>query len=277
MEAEVTGAGPAVVLLHGQPGTGADWAVVAPRLAAAFEVIVADRPGWGRTAGPAGGFATNAVAVIDLLDRLDRPRAVLVGHSWAGGVALAVAQAWPERTAGLVLLASVTPGQAAGRIDRLLGAPGIGDLAVPVAFGLFGRLFGSRPARRILDRSAPSGPRAALAALMDGRAEDAGAGGTKRGSHRRVGGAFTVEQRAYLDELDALADGLDAITTPTEVVTGDGDRVVSPQAARRLASTIPTAVFREVPRAGHLLPLEHPEVVEAAVHAVARRAGLLPP
>jgi pimeloyl-ACP methyl ester carboxylesterase len=264
------GEGPAVVLLHGQPGTAADWTAVAPRLAPDFTVVAVDRPGWGRTGGPAGGFATNAAAVLDLLDRLGHRRAVVVGHSWGGGVALALAQAAPERTAGLVLVASVAPGQPAGRLDRLLGAPTVGDVAVPVAFGVAGRLLSSDAAQRLLGRtSIPGDARTALAALVGARRE-----GLRRGSHLRSGWAFTVEQRAYLGELDALGRGLATLAVPTEVVTGDCDHVVGPDAARQLADAVPYASLRVVPGAGHLLPLEHPGSIDAAVRAVAGRAGL---
>jgi pimeloyl-ACP methyl ester carboxylesterase len=268
--ADRRGHGPVVVLLHGQPGTAADWTAVVPRLAPDFTVLAVDRPGWGRTGGPAGGFATNAAAVLDLLDRLGQRRAVVVGHSWAGGVALALAQAAPERTAGLVLVASVAPDQPAGRLDRLLAAPTVGDVAVPVAFGVAGRLLSSDAAQRLLGRSSIAGDaRTALAALVGARRE-----GLHRGSHLRSGWAFTVEQRAYLGELDALGRRLASLAVPTEVVTGDSDRVVGPDAARHLAGTVPQASLRVVAGAGHLLPLEHPDAIEAAVRAVAARAGL---
>ncbi|MST32634.1 alpha/beta fold hydrolase, partial [Acidimicrobiaceae bacterium USS-CC1] len=63
------GEGPVVVLLHGQPGTSADWSAVVPLLADRFRVLAPDRPGYGRTAGPAAGFAGNAEAVLAHLDR----------------------------------------------------------------------------------------------------------------------------------------------------------------------------------------------------------------
>jgi pimeloyl-ACP methyl ester carboxylesterase len=268
--ADRRGSGPPVVLLHGQPGTAADWTGVVPRLEADFTVVAVDRPGWGRTGGPAGGFATNAAAVLDLLDRLGLRRAVVVGHSWAGGVALALALAAPERTAGLVLVASVAPGQPTGRLDRLLGAPTVGDVAVPVAFGVAGRLLGSGTAQRLLGRSPiPGDARVALAALLGASKE-----GLRRGAHLRSGRAFTVEQRAYLGELDVLGRGLATLAVPTEVLTGDSDHVVGPGAARHLADAVPAATLRVVAGAGHLLPLEHPEAVEAAVRAVAERSGL---
>jgi pimeloyl-ACP methyl ester carboxylesterase len=297
----VSGTGPPVVLLHGQPGSGIDWALVSRRLATDFEVVTPDRPGWGRTGGAAGGFALNARAVIELLDRLGHQRVIVVGHSWGGGVALALAVDHPQRVAGVVLVASVAPGAPASVADRALGAPGVGDYVVPVAFGLAGRLLAFALGRRLFGRAAPGlsamallaaigdrdvlAPDGGLAPHHDVLAPDALASGRAgsdderhaqpRGVHRAAGRAFTVEQRAYLSELDTFAAGLAAITVPVEVVTGDSDHVVAPRLARDLATAIPTAVLHEVTGAGHLLLLDHPDEVEAAVRAASRRARSL--
>jgi pimeloyl-ACP methyl ester carboxylesterase len=73
------------VLLHGQPGSPADWLPVADRLPDRFHAIVTDRPGYGASQRAAGGFAANARAVLDELDSRGIDRAVLVGHSYGGG------------------------------------------------------------------------------------------------------------------------------------------------------------------------------------------------
>ncbi len=77
-----------LVLLHGQPGSPADWQQVAGRLPAQLRAVAADRPGYGSSQLPAGGFAANARAVLDDLDSRGIRRAVLMGHSYGGGVAL---------------------------------------------------------------------------------------------------------------------------------------------------------------------------------------------
>ena len=59
---------PWVVLLHGQPGSGADWEQVADRLPAGLGVVTPDRPGYGASPRAAGGFAAGARAVVAELD-----------------------------------------------------------------------------------------------------------------------------------------------------------------------------------------------------------------
>ena len=49
-----------LVLLHGQPGSPADWQLVAGRLPAPLHAVAADRPGYGSSRLPAGGLAVNA-------------------------------------------------------------------------------------------------------------------------------------------------------------------------------------------------------------------------
>ena len=69
------------------------------------------------------------------LDARGIERAVLVGHSYGGGVALSVAALAPERVEALVLLASVGPGCLTGW-DRLLAAPVAGEVCALAAWWL---------------------------------------------------------------------------------------------------------------------------------------------
>ena len=112
-----------VVLLHGQPGSAADWQQVVSRLPDGVGVVAQDRPGYGASPRSAGGFTAGARAVLADLDARGIDRAVLVGHSYGGGVALATAQLAPERVEALILLAGVGPGCLTWA-DRVLAGPG---------------------------------------------------------------------------------------------------------------------------------------------------------
>jgi len=259
--AEVSGEGPPVVLLHGQPGTGADWQWVVPRLEREFTVIVPDRPGYGRTGGTATGFGGNARALARLLDRLDRADAILVAHSWAGGAALAAAQQIPERVSGLVLVASVGPGERMAWDDRLLAAPVLGELIAGLALAGVGLLVGSKRVQGLANRRRDGRVRDALSAL---------APITNGGS--RVRQSFVIEQRAMLTELDALRPGLAAISSPTTILNGRADHLVPPEVGETLQRSIPDATRRLLAGAGHLLPHDRPDAVVEAVREVASRS-----
>lgn len=262
MEATVNrGGSTAVVLLHGQPGTSGDWQWVVPLLEDRYTVVIPDRPGYGRTGGPATGFAGNALATVELLDRLGLDRAVLVGHSWAGGIALAAAASHPERVAGLVLVSSVGPGERLGWDDRILAAPVVGEAIAATTIGGLGLVLGRRRVQSVASRHLQGPARDALDALS-----------RLTGGGSRVWRSFVTEQRALLAELDGLGGVLAAIRAPTLVLHGRSDRVVPATVADHLAAAIPGARLRLVPEVGHLLPHDRPDEVAAGVDVVAQTA-----
>ncbi len=124
-----------LVLLHGQPGTGADWQHVIAMLPEHISAVALDRPGHGSSRQAGGGLDVNAAAVIEELDARGIDRAVLVGHSYGGGVALSVAARAPDRVEAVVLLASVGPDCLNGA-DRLLAAPVAGAVCALFAWQL---------------------------------------------------------------------------------------------------------------------------------------------
>lgn len=253
---------PAVTLLHGQPGSAVDWHAVGPLLYEAFDVVTPDRPGYGRTGGRAVGFAANAAAVVDLLDELGIERSVVVGHSWGGGVALAMAQHHARRVSGLVLVSSVGPGEYFGWADRLLAAPVLGESVAAATIGAAGRVLGNQRVQSWSERYLPQPAREAVGVLT-------AMTGARTGT--TAWRSFVVEQRALLDELESLGPGLATIDAPTAVVHGSADHVVPPAVARNLAASIPGATRITVTGAGHMLPHDHAPDVAAAVRRVAQR------
>jgi 3-oxoadipate enol-lactonase len=95
---------PAMVLLHGLGEQAAGWEPVAPRLAETFRVLALDLRGHGASDRP-GVYSYELMRddVIGVLDALELPEVVLVGHSMGGVVAYLVAAARPERIARLVV------------------------------------------------------------------------------------------------------------------------------------------------------------------------------
>jgi pimeloyl-ACP methyl ester carboxylesterase len=89
--------------------------------------------------------------------------------------------------------------------------------------------------------------------------------------------ANEVGAQACVSQLDAVMarpdsrPGLIAITCPTAVVHGMGDRAITPENAAETAEAIPGAVLTLVDRAGHMLPQEQPAAVHAAFTALLDR------
>ena len=187
-----------LVLLHGQPGSAADWRQLAGRLPARLHAIAADRPGYGSSRLPASGFAANAQVVLDDLDSRGIQRAVLVGHSYGGGVALSAASLAPHRVEAVVLLASVGPG-CVNRWDRLLAAPGAGPLCALAAWRLTPWIARARLARIERRRGRTLQP--------DEHVNWQVWGHVSRG-HGPLWRTFLAEQRALLRELGELEQAI---------------------------------------------------------------------
>src|SRR5262249_58356923 len=109
-----------------------DWKQVTERLPRGLGVLAPDRPGYGASRRPAGGFPAGARAVLADMDARGIDQALLVGHSYGGGGALAAARPAPEPVAGPVPLARGGPGCRA-RGARPLAAPRSRELSARVA------------------------------------------------------------------------------------------------------------------------------------------------
>jgi pimeloyl-ACP methyl ester carboxylesterase len=255
LAARVDGSGPAVLMLHGQPGTGADWDGVGAALSDGFTTVVPDRPGYGRTGGRATGFEGNARAALALLDELGIERATVAGHSWGAGVALALAELAPTRVGALVLVCPVTPLDRLGPIDRFLAHPRAGPAA---AFATM------RTVGLALELS---WLRTRIARLLPGYGDRGGevARDWVRGPTWR---SFHTEQRALFDELPALRDRLEPGIVPATVVIGDHDHVTDPETGRALARELGGRVV-EIEGGGHLLPMRDPGRVAEAIRQTA--------
>src|SRR3954453_7169268 len=117
-----SGVGAPVVLLHGSgPGVSAysNWSGVMPELAQQFRVLAPDIAGYGLTEFKDDGqyYMRRWVArLVGFLDAVGVDRAVLVGNSLGGALAIAPAAFAPDRVAGLLL-----PGAPAGEFPLTEG------------------------------------------------------------------------------------------------------------------------------------------------------------
>ena len=147
------GEGPDIVLLHGFPDTPYSWSELEAALLAAGwrvtvawlrgyhpETIVADRPYDPETIGRDG---------LALLDAIQAPRAVLVGHDWGALIAYVAATLEPERVRAIVTmgiphpsLLSRTPASLwAGRHFLGLKLPGAASRCRRNDFAYLGELY----------------------------------------------------------------------------------------------------------------------------------------
>ena len=93
---------PLVVVIHGSMDRSAGMLKLSRRLDADFRVLRYDRRGYGRSFPHPGPFTMDA-QVEDLVGLLAGRKAVLIGHSYGGNVALATADHHPDLVAGVAV------------------------------------------------------------------------------------------------------------------------------------------------------------------------------
>jgi pimeloyl-ACP methyl ester carboxylesterase len=142
---------PAVLCLHGIPGSVRDFRYLAPQLTDRLRVVRVDLPGFGGSAAVPSAIddlSERARRMIALADHLDLDRFAVLGHSMGGASAIATAADHQRRVRLLVLVASVAlslhrglgmPPWAFGLAARGLAAPLLGPLLVRWARALYRR------------------------------------------------------------------------------------------------------------------------------------------
>jgi pimeloyl-ACP methyl ester carboxylesterase len=137
---EETGVGDPILLLHGFGGNSYTWHWLAPRLARTHHVISVDLKGFGRSDKPfdaAYGVLDQAHLLATLIRRKGLRKLSIVGHSFGGGVALALTanlnQTQPELVQRLVLIDSIAYPQPLPLFLELLRTPVLAEVGVYTA------------------------------------------------------------------------------------------------------------------------------------------------
>jgi pimeloyl-ACP methyl ester carboxylesterase len=233
------GSGTPVVLLHANTGSSRVWEYQIPAFTAAgYRVIAFDRRGWGRTeVEPGTQPGTAADDLRALLDSLRIQRIHLVGTAGGGFVALDFATSYPERLRSLVVANSIGGVQDADfvELNRRLRPPEFGALPPEIReVGPSYRAANPEGTKRWVELeklSRPPGPVAPAQPLRN--------------------------QLTF-----AL---LEAIHTPTLLLTGDSDLFAPPPMVRMFAAHMQGAEVVIVPEAGHSTYWEQPDVFNRVV------------
>jgi len=111
IHARVGGAGPPLLLLHGNPLTHVSWHKIAPRLAEKFTVVATDLRGYGDSSKPPGGersvgysFRAMATDQVEVMRQLQFTRWRVAGHDRGGRVAHRMALDFPQSVEKIAFL-----------------------------------------------------------------------------------------------------------------------------------------------------------------------------
>ncbi|CAN5779149.1 2-succinyl-6-hydroxy-2,4-cyclohexadiene-1-carboxylate synthase [soil metagenome] len=236
-------AGPTVVLVHGFTQTVASWDPVAQSLSADHAVVVVDLPGHGGSGRRAPDLATTAGLVGQT-----GGRAVYVGYSLGGRVALRLALDRPELVAGLVLLGATAGIDDAEERERRRRADH--DLADRIE---------REGVAAFLDHWLAQPLFAALQPTDADRASRLGNSPAGLASSLRLAGTATMDPPWWAD--------LHRITAPALILAGEHDERFA-ALGQRLAGGIGTSArYATIADSGHAGHLEHPEVFAQVVRA----------
>ena len=238
MEVESLGTGKPILLLHGLGLNHSIWQNIAGLYKEQAQFILPDLRGHGGSElGDANGTIEQyADDILEMMNKLGLEKVVLGGHSMGGYVALAFAEKYPEKLAGLVMIATnAGPDNDARKALRLaevenIRAAGTAEFAEALSLRLSDSSFVQNVSREIIAKTDPEGLCNAILAIS-----------------RRP------------DRLHVLA----GLTAPLLIAAGAEDLIVPQAAARLMAHSNPNAKFVILPEVGHMPMLGAPRTLGA--------------
>lgn len=222
---------PILVLIHGAGGNHLHWPSALRRLPG-VRVLALDLPGHGKSEG-LGEQSINAYVnvLVKWLRALKLPKAIFIGHSMGGAIVQQLALEYPERVRaiGLVGTGARLPvnHDLLEKISRAETFPGAVDLIIKWSYSQGADKKITDQVRKVMLETRPSVMHGDFLACDD----------------------FNVENE------------LEKIHQPALILCGDNDKMNPPRFSEKLALGLPDASLQIVPDAGHMAPLEQPEMV----------------
>jgi pimeloyl-ACP methyl ester carboxylesterase len=254
--------GPPIVLVHGASSNlEAMRRPLGDRLAARHRVILIDRPGHGWSSGSATDNSTPAAQgrlIEEALNKLGVGPVILVVHSWAGALGARMAIDYPERVAGLVMLAPVThPWEGGvGWYNALVAKPVIGPLLAYTITLPLGYFLTERGARAVF-----------LPQVMpDDFVDDTATPLLLRPREFLANARDLVRlKQAVRDQVARYGE----ISAPTVIISGDVDKTVSTNIhSRPFAAAVANARLIVLPGVGHMVQNAATDLVVREIESI---------
>jgi 3-oxoadipate enol-lactonase len=247
---EVTGDGPALVLIHANPFDHDLWMYQAAHFSTWFRVVGIDIRGYGRSAKVTTGYALKDMCddVIGVMQDLGIARAICGGCSVGSGIALLLGLDHPDRFDALILVGgnSASSDRYQKRIEGYRND--LADYHIKHLRDLVHPQFAdSRLGRHLLDQFVERQPR------LRGEA---------------------IAQVFMAGNHTDMTARLPTMKVPTLVINGELDH--SLPAGRKTASLVRGAVHKVLPGTGHACCIEDPAGFDGLVIDFLHAHGLMP-
>ena len=258
-----SGHGKPIVLLHGLGASSYTWHEIAPALAKTNRVIAIDLKGFGQSDKPLDthySIFDQAKLVDDFITRRKLHGVTLVGHSFGGGVALAVALSQMDegkhQIDKLVLIDSIAYRQPLPFFFQLLRTPIVGELGMSLI-----------PPEVQMAQALAVAYRHDEKVTADTVNHYASALHTEGGRHA----LFNTINSLDPDAADQISRRYHTLKTPALLLWCEHDKIVPLKFGKRLAFDLPDARFEVIEDCGHIPHEEQPEQTLRLIQSFASR------
>lgn len=252
------GTGEPVLLIQGVGAIGRVWRPQIDGLRDRYSVITLDNRGIGASATTERALTVEAMAddALAILEAEGVTRCHVVGHSMGGLIAAQLALASPRRVKTLSLLCTFPDGRTGARLTRDTFLTGLRTRIGTRAMRR--RAFLSLVLSRAGMRADPEGLGDEMAALFGRDLADQP--------------PIIMRQLRAMARFDPTWRLRCLSSVQTLVVSGGEDRIARPEYGRKLAASIPGALYVEIPTAAHAMPIESPGLINRMLMEHFRRA-----
>jgi len=236
------GVGDPVLLLHGSgPGVSAwaNWRLTLQSLGSEFRLLAPDLAGFGYSRAPADMQHTRKTwldQIVSFLDALKIDRVHVIGNSFGGSMALALAIAHPRRVKRMVLMGAVgVPFELTPGLDAVWGyEPSLENMqAIMRYFAYDQSLIGDALAKMRYEAS------------------------TRPGIQEAYSRMFPAPRQRWVDAMAHGEQDIRALTHPTLLVHGRDDKVIPLSTSTTLLEWIDNSQLHVFGRCGHWTQIEH--------------------
>lgn len=242
------GKGKPLVLIHGIFSSVFVWHKNIDELSRYFDVIAVDLKGYGYSDKPADGrYSREEIRqfMIDFMDAVNVEKAILVGHSWGGGIAMDLALACPQRIEKLILIDSTGYPLKHNFLSWLLKLPGMGKFLLA--------LCDKNTLEWILKKGVFFDPSLVTTEEVEGWIRPYYVKGS-------------VQAALELRNFDfVIGKNIKDISCPALIIWGQDDKCLPVKFAERFKQDIKGSVLKIIPNCGHNPQEEKPKEVNELI------------